>query len=221
MDVVTRDEWNAAPPKFKPVRFSRATEGVFLHYTAAESDRQAGHQHCADRVRSIQAFHQGPSRDWNDIAYSFLYCVHGYAFEGRGWGVQGAHTMGYNSTSHAFCFLGNDVKGRDDLTDKGREAVTKLIREAQKLYPQSKQVRGHRQVNETACPGDEIMAYIACRGWKVVSLPPTKKNGFWKWLAWYEQSREKETRPKGVPDKIPDEWWARREKLVGKKKGKK
>ena len=43
---------------------------------------------------------------WNDIAYSFLIGEDGRAYEGRGWGVSGAHTSGYNSVSHGISMIG-------------------------------------------------------------------------------------------------------------------
>ena len=49
---------------------------------------------------------------WNDIAYSFLVCEDGRVYEGRGWNVEGAHTLGYNSIAIGICFIGdftNDV----------------------------------------------------------------------------------------------------------------
>ena len=43
---------------------------------------------------------------WNDIGYSFLVGEDGRAYEARGWGIEGAHTSGYNSVSHAISVIG-------------------------------------------------------------------------------------------------------------------
>lgn len=224
MEVVTRAQWGAAAPKARST-FSRAPEGVFLHYTSSDYDRAQSHSDCAKRVKGIQSFHQGPSRGWSDIGYSFLYCMHGVVFEGRGWQVSGAHTVGYNSTAHAFCFLGGDRDGRDDLTDKGRAAAAWLIREAFKRHPEGKRVRGHGDVNPTACPGKEIFAFIHVRGWEDLSPGADESTvnfkGYWQWLAWLlgegdwagKGPKDPKTRP-NVPKKIPKEWWARAEKFI-------
>ena len=222
--IVTRAQWGAKPPNGRAT-FTTAPNGAFLHYTAAEWDRTDNHADCPERVRRVQAFHQGPSRGWADIAYSWLYCRHGVVFEGRGWGVQGAHTVGFNSTAHAFCFLGTDKAGRDDLTDTGRHAVSWLIGEAFRRYPEGRRVRGHGDVNPTACPGAEIRAFIATQGW-LLDEPPAKPDlfhGYWRWLAWnLGEGEYKEFGPKAgprpdVPRTIPKEWQARRSAFLARR----
>jgi len=47
---------------------------------------------------------------WNDIAYSFLVCEDGRVYEGRGWNVEGAHTLGYNTIALGICFIGEFTK---------------------------------------------------------------------------------------------------------------
>jgi len=137
-----------------------------LHYTSMGSD-QIGDQ--AERVRGVQRFHMD-TRGWSDIAYSFLYSDDGSIFEGRGWGVRTAATGPANGYSHAFCFLGADRDGRDDVTDAGREAVGSLILEAERRYG-SQRVSGHRQHMGTSCPGDELMRYIASHAWEQSGAP--------------------------------------------------
>jgi hypothetical protein len=228
MDVVTRAEWGAKPAKNRvALPASSFTEGVFVHYTAADSDRVANHADCAKRVQGIQAFHQGPSRNWSDIAYSFLVCQHGGIFEGRGLFVQGAHTVGFNSTAHAVCFLGGDKAGRDDVTENGRAALGEIVRHILSCTPGKDVVRGHRDVNPTACPGDELYAWVRVQGWKLEepAKPATNWHGFWRWLAWnlgegaYKDvgPRHLPSRPK-VPAKVPEPWWRRREKFLEARK---
>ena len=43
---------------------------------------------------------------WNDIGYSFLIGEDARVYEGRGWGVEGAHTRGYNDKAYAASFIG-------------------------------------------------------------------------------------------------------------------
>jgi len=42
-----------------------------------------------------------------DIGYSFLIGGDGRVYVGRGWGIQGAHTYGYNSVALGFSLIGN------------------------------------------------------------------------------------------------------------------
>lgn len=44
---------------------------------------------------------------WNDIGYNFLVAPTGDVFEGRGWGVKGAHAVKYNSKSVGICLIGD------------------------------------------------------------------------------------------------------------------
>ena len=37
---------------------------------------------------------------WNDIGYSFLIGGDGLMYEGRGWNIQGAHTLNYNTVGY-------------------------------------------------------------------------------------------------------------------------
>jgi hypothetical protein len=188
--VVTRAGWGARAPAFRST-FPTAGDGVFIHYTSSSADRVDNHALCAARVKNVQAFHMGPSRGWSDIAYSFLVCQHGVIFEGRGWGVQGAHTQGYNASSHAFCFLGGDTAMRD-VTDEARLAFAWLIAEAQRRYPQSDRVRGHGDVNSTSCPGAELHAWVRAKGWLELTPPGEEEEKdapfaewFPPWARWY------------------------------------
>lgn len=46
------------------------------------------------------------SRHWYDIGFNFIICGNGMIFEGRGAGVMGTHTRGYNSRSIMIALIG-------------------------------------------------------------------------------------------------------------------
>lgn len=157
---VPRGGWGARPPKTPPtILLPSATDTIVFHYTAALSDARDSHADCAVRVRGVQAFHQ-QGRGWNDIAYNFLVCKHGYIFEGRGIDAKSAATGADNSHTLAVCFLGADKAGRDDVTAKGRGALVEVTRWIRQRRPAAQLARGHRDFMSTNCPGDEIAAYI-------------------------------------------------------------
>jgi peptidoglycan hydrolase-like protein with peptidoglycan-binding domain len=83
---------------------------------------------------------------------TFLYDSYGTIFEGRGWGVVGAHTLNYNSQGHGFAFLGD---GDHELTPEALESLRWLVAESDRRYG-TKPIRGHRDVFATHCPGDWI-----------------------------------------------------------------
>lgn len=160
---VHRAAWGARPPKDKPTRLlPSAVDTIVFHYTAALSDARENHKDCAVRVRGVQAFHQ-QGRGWDDIAYNFLVCRHGYIFEGRGIDAKSAATGKDNGHTLAVCFLGADREGRDDVTAAGRAALVEITRWIRQRRPAAKLARGHRDFMSTSCPGNEIQAYIRSR----------------------------------------------------------
>lgn len=157
---VSRSGWQARPPKTPPVvLLPSAADTIVFHYTAALSDQRESHADCPVRIRGVQAFHQG-GRGWNDIAYNFLVCRHGWIFEGRGIDAKSAATGADNNHTVAVCFLGADKEGRDDVTAAGRAALVEITRWIRQRRPAVKLTRGHRDFMATSCPGDEIYAYV-------------------------------------------------------------
>lgn len=132
-----------------------------VHYSAAEADEADDHASCPSRVRGIQRYHQ-EHNGWCDIAYNWLVCRHGGAFEGRGWGRRSAAqgTNPGNAAYHAVCFLGADKEGRDDVLPAGRLALAAVIAEGRARYPQAWEVRPHSDFRSTACCGNELRAWL-------------------------------------------------------------
>ena len=56
---------------------------------------------------------------WSDIGYSFLIGEDGRVYEGRGWGVVGAHTLHYNAVAYGFCVIGNYMDRAPDQAALG------------------------------------------------------------------------------------------------------
>jgi N-acetylmuramoyl-L-alanine amidase len=131
-----------------------------------DAERRRQHSGCDDVVRAIEAYHVD-SNGWRGIAYSWLYCQHGHVYEGRGWDAMTAATLGHNDHTQAVCFLGPDVRNRDDLTKRGREAAAYLTNQFLDRYGKHRRISGHREFGPTTCPGAEITAWIAARGWLV------------------------------------------------------
>lgn len=187
MKYVTRAAWQARPPTAVQTISRQAVDTIFFHYSAAEADEQESHANCASRVRGIQRYHQD-TQHWNDIAYSFLVCKHGYVFEGRGYGVHPAATGADNSHSLAVCFLGDDSVNRDDVTQTGRMAFVEIAQGIERWAGHRLAYRGHRDAMSTRCPGDEIHAYIHSTGFAQLvrngSAELRARTGYYAWAAW-------------------------------------
>lgn len=201
----------------------------YVHYSAADADEQSDHANCARRVKGIQDFHQN-TRGWNDIAYNFLFCKHGYVFEGRGWDVHSAATGNDNSHSVAICFLGDDSEGRDDVTSAGRDALVEFSHAAWLRYD-GIEVAGHRDAMSTDCPGDQLYGFIHSRAFKKAVERGSDPNwSYWQWVAWTlgegdYKGRGPRSKPRPAesvfPRKIPRSWHMRRYLyLYNRQKGK-
>ena len=145
MNIVGRAEWGAKPAVGVTNLVPSRVALCVLHHTTGT---YAG----AQTVRNIQAFHQGPTRKWADIAYSFLVAPDGTIYEGRGWGKQGAHAKGYNSSSVGIAFIGD---GRLPVPAPALASIAWLGSEADRRFGTLRRV-GHRDVGSTVCPGDAL-----------------------------------------------------------------
>lgn len=96
------------------------------------------------------------SRSWRDIAYNFAFDQLGNCYEGRGWGIQGAHTEGFNSVGHAFEMTHDS--NVEPPSDACIRAMTEKAFEGISLgYLRSDvQIVGHRDVLSTDCPGQSL-----------------------------------------------------------------
>lgn len=158
-NLVTRAAWDARAPRSVNLLEPEDARYLAVHYTAANADEQALHGNCAARVRGIQAYHMDV-RGWADIAYSWVFCKHGYIYRGRGIGVRTAATGVANGYTYAACFLGDDTAGRDDVTKEGRAALKEIHAFVTRNCPNLRGVRGHRDFMATSCPGDELYRFL-------------------------------------------------------------
>jgi hypothetical protein len=160
MKLVSRKDWGARAPKSSPAYLS-STKGVKVHYTGEYEDPAIlkAHSKCTGRLRAIQNDHMD-SNGWNDIAYNFLVCVHGYVFEGRGLHhLCAANGPGLNTAHYAVCGLvGNKgtTKPPDDMLNGIRDAIEYMRSKA----GAGKEIKGHRDGYATDCPGDPLYAWI-------------------------------------------------------------
>ena len=151
MDYVRRSGWGAGEPRGKPIAIPTPVRDLFLHHSVTPDNGP-------DTVRAIQRFHQD-TRGWADIAYTVIYSPkHRVFFEGRGFGISGAHTRGHNRTAHGLCVLGNydHAKPTRDLIDD----LAEFLRWHAGAYGASR-FRPHHDVGATACPGGNLTAVIA------------------------------------------------------------
>ncbi len=151
MDIISRADWGARPPKNPPRSIPTPSPELWLHHSASADGETL-------RVRAIQRYHQNV-KGWNDIAYSYLISGSGTIYEGRGAGVSGAHTKNHNSISHGICVMGNFNLYHP--TKPSLTAVVELLQHghAEGWWP-DQLTGGHRDVGSTSCPGHNLYPLI-------------------------------------------------------------
>ncbi|CAH0713731.1 unnamed protein product, partial [Brenthis ino] len=154
---VSRSQWHARIPKAKDPLPSPVPYVVIHHSHSPPACYDA--PHCKRAMRSMQNFHMD-DRGWNDIGYHFAVGGDGVAYEGRGWGVLGAHSLHFNNVSIGICLIGDWTNSVPPLQQlKTAQALIASGVELGFVKPEYKLV-GHRQVRDTECPGDALYKEI-------------------------------------------------------------
>ena len=182
--IYTRAQWGANESwRDGSPRYNSTILQAHVHHSAsgngyAQADVPA-------LIRSFYKYHTH-SLGWSDIAYNFLVDSFGTIWEGRYGGmdqaVRGAHTLGFNNSSTGFCVIGNldSVLPTQPTLDSlaslaawklslyGRDPQgwTEVTSEGSDKFPKGKVVTlpvidGHRDTNDTACPGGNLYAQLA------------------------------------------------------------
>ncbi|THD21037.1 Peptidoglycan recognition protein 3 [Fasciola hepatica] len=156
VDLVNRAEWGALPSKKPFVNCSKPVVYVIIHHTVYP--RECRGLNCRNSIRALQQYHF--SAGYSDIGYNFLVGTDGIVYEGRGWGVAGAHTRGYNSVSCGIALIGNFDE--DEPTNVALEQVKRLVGQGvqNQWIGTNYTVIGHRSFYNTRCPGNNLYTII-------------------------------------------------------------
>ena len=135
---------------------------IIIHHTAGSG---------GESVEDIHAFHR--RQGWAGIGYHYFIDHSGQVFRGRPHWAIGAHAYGHNSCSLGVCLAGNFC---DQIPTVGQ--LRSLIYLASDLCAQSwidvDAIVGHGFIpggdNDTACPGNNIMAVMPFIREKVAAI---------------------------------------------------
>lgn len=160
MQVVTREEWGAAPSRGALVPL-RGAKGVVVHWfggTVPNTD----HSQCAELVKGIQAgAFRRTDATYVDIEYNLLACQHGFVFVGRGVGVKPAAQGAANAEYFAVCAL-SGPEGVSVPSSAMLQALDDAITDLRTNGPAGGEVLGHHDVpgNSTDCPGPDLLTLV-------------------------------------------------------------
>ena len=163
-------------------RYNATIEQAHVHHTVTGNDYSR--RETPALIRGMYYYHTH-TLGWSDIGYNFLVDRFGRIWEGRAGGpakaVRGAHTLGFNATSVGISVIGNfeqvkpgaatlravaqvaawklSLYGRDPL------GTIKVLSEGSDKFPRNRTVTlpvidGHRDTNDTACPGRHLYARL-------------------------------------------------------------
>jgi len=152
MRIVRRDQWSERSPRepFVALR-KRRVKGVVVHHGGVR-EAPAG-------MAAVLAFerHHMDTRGWNAIAYNWLVDEAGTIYEGRGAGVVGGATRGWNSRTESICYT---QWGGDALPQAAKKSIRWLVDDVAYRYGDGLWVKAHRDFSSTTCPGDVLYRFV-------------------------------------------------------------
>ena len=179
----TREDWDADPSwrNGRP-RYNKRLQQVHVHHTATGNGY--ARTDVPGLIRGMYRYHTH-NLGWFDLGYNFLVDRFGRAWVGRSGGasrlVRGAHTLGFNKTSVGIAVIGTFEERTPRRAARqmvARLAAWKLDRRGldatgtvrvrstgSDRYADGERVRlpvidGHRDTNDTACPGQHLYARL-------------------------------------------------------------
>ena len=163
--------------------YSKTIRQAHVHHRRVQPLRPRGR--AGDHPRHVLVHtHQ---LGWSDIGYNFLVDKFGKIWAGRAGGVmqpvRGAHTLGFNRNTVGVAAIGDYEKAVAARNDRALSRLTawsadlhrrnavgrvRMLSEGSDRYPAGTWVRlpvidGHRDTNETACPGANLYGKAARR----------------------------------------------------------
>lgn len=161
--VYTRAEWDARPPS-NPIEIIGPPDHIVIHHTASDNTTDYSLEQAFALSHWIQDLHMDQN-GWRDAGQQLTISRGGYVLEGRdrsleaigqGLNVMGAQTGGHNS--HTLGIEHEGIYVDEDVTPELFEASVQTcawLCEVYGLDPYTALV-GHRDYNDTQCPGDEF-----------------------------------------------------------------
>lgn len=134
----------------------RTIKEIIIHCTATVEGQQVS-------VADVDRWHR--ERGFNGIGYHYLVLLDGTVKTGRPEEQIGAHCKGHNANSIGVCYVGGldrNLKPKDTRTAPQKEALLKLLRELTNKYClTSRNIHGHREFDNKACPCFDVAEYYA------------------------------------------------------------
>lgn len=163
---LTRDDWSAGPLGSGHVVPTSQFVGLVVHHTVIVMPDYDHDGLTAGDLDDARAYMQqlqrarpdlGPEVPYSFVVFAGATDLDAIVADGRGLGVTGAHTIGYNSTRYGIAYAG-------DMTSVAPTAgMLAGVRYCGRLLDNpagAQPTLGHRDVYATACPGDAAYPHL-------------------------------------------------------------
>lgn len=150
LTIYSRETWKAKPPKARQKCDWDVYTTSRLHHTVTPAPKPGLTPKAliaAERAAMRQLQDIAFARGFSDISYSYIVFPSGHVYEGRGFEVLGAHTIGHNADV-GIALVGNYEN--DKVTPAQEAAVKKLRR---KIAVNRGSLVAHCKTYSTSCPG--------------------------------------------------------------------
>lgn len=128
------------------------TTALIIHHAGLSKDMDID-------VPAIHDMHVG--NGWAGIGYHFVIHKDGFIEQARPLQYVGAHAYKNNTYSVGICMTGNyNLAYPPQEQALALQQLSAALCKKFKIKPNSKTIFGHRDVNDTSCPGDNFYPYL-------------------------------------------------------------
>ena len=160
MPIVSRADWQAKQPLF--AMNPHSPRSILVHHTAGPVNAKRGIHY---KMRSLQAYSQksaslGSGRKraaWADVPYHFYISAKGAVAEGRDIGFRGDTNTNYDPSGHIQVVLEGNFENIEPAAEQLASLETLLVALARKWQVPADQIRTHKNVAATLCPGSNLL----------------------------------------------------------------
>lgn len=176
--ILTCDGWNARQPSEPVTILNSRPNKIVVHHTATANADDVDQAALITLAKAIQDFHMDHN-DWIDTGQHFTVNRGGLVAEGRHRSLE-TLTGGASFVEGTHCVDQNDVsigiENQGTYTDVVpptplRESLARLLAYCAAQYQLNPaQIYGHRDFNDTDCPGDKLYALLPALRYRVGQL---------------------------------------------------
>jgi len=153
MDIVRRQEWTRVLPKAWLLKPSAGFDRITVHHIGKSQNHDTAKNSVVHDLDGVITEHM--DRNYGDIGYHFVVDYAGRLWEARSLAYEGAHVSGQNEKNIGIVCMGNfDLQqpSEDQMTTV--EQIVTVLEEHYSI--KSNRLFGHRDLGQTACPGDKL-----------------------------------------------------------------